>query len=113
MSKESLSVRFEVEHLRSENEDLKLKRSQEFDRLHAEVEHLKKENDKLHSENRKLGQRYDTILKQLEKCNKKLEEKNIDPKATPTINEPQDTLHHGLARVHDGVDELTKSIRKN
>jgi len=57
MSKESLSLRFEVERLRSENEDLKLKRSQKFGRLQAEVEHLKKESDKLHAENRKLGQR--------------------------------------------------------
>lgn len=113
MSKESLSLRFEVEHLKKENEDLKLKRSQEFDRLHAEVEHLKKENDKLQSENRKLGQRYDTILKQLEKCNKKLEKKNIDPEATSATNGPNDTLHHGLAWVHDGVDELTKSMRKS
>lgn len=113
MSKESLSLRFEVDRLRSENEDLKLKRSQEFDRLRAEVQHLKKENDKLQSENKKLGQRYDTILKQLEKCNKKLGKKNIDPEKTPSTNEPNDTLHHDLAWVHDGVDELTKSIRKN
>ncbi len=113
MSKESLSLRFEVERLRSENGDLKLKRSQEFDRLRSEVEHLKKENDKLQSENRKLGLRYDTILKQLEKCNKKLEKKNIAPEATPATNEPNDALHHGLAWVHDGVDELTKSMRKS
>jgi predicted nuclease with TOPRIM domain len=113
MSKEPLSLRLEVEHLQSENEDLKLKRSQEFDRLRSEVEHLKKENGRLQSENKKLGQRYDTLLKQLEKCNKKLEKKNIAYEATPAINEPNDALHHGLAWVHDGVDELTKSLRKS